>query len=180
MSAASLQASGLAILTHDSPILDVAREVSALIRLHGLNAAVIGGVAVVLHGHVRTTVDVDLFTADAIRLAQVLRDAGFTWDAAHKQFTKGDVPVHLVTAEHVPIPPRRFEELQGIRTVSLADLVNMKLRSGSSNVLRAQDMADVIGLIRIHALTGAFTPSIDMDLRSAFRKLVQALSKERR
>jgi hypothetical protein len=32
--------------------------------------------------------------------------------------------------------------------VTLADLINVKLRSGSTNLLQAQDLADVIGLIR--------------------------------
>lgn len=173
-----LQSAGLAILTGDSPILDVARQVSDLIRSARLDAAVIGGVAVVLHGHVRTTVDVDVFTTDAEALGQALRDGGFTWDAQHKQFMKGEVPVHLVTLAEATAPPAQREDHQGVRTVSLADLINLKLRSGSENVLRAQDMADVIALMRVHKLGGAFTPRIAEDLRPAFRKLVRAMEQE--
>jgi Nucleotidyltransferase of unknown function (DUF6036) len=175
-----VQSAGLALLTHDSPILDVARQVSGLIREHGLTAAVIGGVAVVLHGHTRTTLDVDVYAQDAERLKSVLESAGFTWDAPARQFSKDGVPVHLVTTTHMPTPPAQYEDVQGIRTVSLADLINMKLASGTANVLRAQDLADVIALMRAHALTGEYTPRINKPLRPDFRRLLDALAKERR
>lgn len=165
-------------MTHDSPILDVAGEVSAIIRAQGLEAAVIGGVAVVLHGHVRTTLDVDVYAADADQLAGALRAAGFAWDAKHKQFSKAGVPVQIVTPQHVSTPPRQYQDLQGIRTVSLADLINIKLRSGSSNILRAQDMADVIGLLQHHAITSRFLPRIDKDLRPTFRQLLRELRRK--
>jgi hypothetical protein len=155
--------------------MTVARDASRVIREHDLCAAVIGGVAVVLHGHVRTTLDVDIYTADAEALAAALRDAGFVWDIEHKQFMSNDVPLQLVTEALVPSPPRAFEDVQGIRTVSLADLLNIKLRSGAASILRAQDMADVIALMRTHRLTGAFAPRIDKALRPDFRKLLDAM-----
>lgn len=166
---------GLAILMDDSPILDVARDVSRVIRELGLPCAVIGGVAVVLHGHVRTTLDVDVYAADGEGLAAALREAGYAWDAQAMQFVCEGVPVQLVRQPHVPAPPKAYEDIDGIRTVSLADLINIKLRSGLETVLRAQDLADVIGLIRRRQLTGAFTPRIDKDLRSEFRRLLKAV-----
>lgn len=51
----------LLILEKRGSILDIAREVSRLIRDSGVDGVVIGGVAVVLHGHVRTTKDIDIF-----------------------------------------------------------------------------------------------------------------------
>lgn len=166
---------GLAILSDNSEILSIAREVSDLLHAHGLDAAVVGGVAVVLHGHVRTTLDVDIYAPDLERLSDLLQEHGFEFDPVEKQFVKRGVPVHLVTLEQVKDPPRRFEQIDGIRTVSLADLINMKLRSGTSDILRAQDLADVIGLIRRRRLTGDFAPRIAKPLRSEFRKLARAV-----
>ena len=63
----------------DSPILETARRVTEVCRAAGLEAAVIGGVAVFLHGYERTTVDVDAYCADREAVAAALREAGFTW-----------------------------------------------------------------------------------------------------
>lgn len=57
-------------------------------------------------------------------------------------------------------------------------MINMKLRSGSENMLRAQDLADVIGLIRHHRLSGEFARHLDKNLRPAFRKLIRMIEKE--
>ncbi|MEX2214817.1 MAG: DUF6036 family nucleotidyltransferase [Phycisphaeraceae bacterium] len=172
------QLAGLAILTGDSPILDLAREVSALIIGHGIDAAVIGGVAVVLHGHLRTTLDVDVYTTQSKELAAALEAAGFVFNAKDRQFEKGGIPVQLVTPSHVVDPPTHLQDISGVRTVSLADLISIKLRSGSENVLRAQDLADVIALMRHHALDGEFVPRISKDLRPVFRKLLRAIQNE--
>ena len=67
-----------------------------------------------------------------------------------------------------------------MRTVSLADLISMKLRSGTRSVLRAKDLGDVIGLIRHHRLTGDFAAQIDPSLRAEFRRLLDAVESERR
>jgi hypothetical protein len=66
----------------------------------------------------------------------------------------------------------------GISTVTLADLIEMKLRSGSNDLLRAQDLADVIGLIRQRKLRSDFARHIDKTRRSAFRKLVRLIERE--
>ena len=55
----------------------------------------------------------------------------------------------------------------------------MKLSSGSQNILRAQDLADVIGLIRHNRLTGN-SQYLDKSLRPAYRKLVKAIKQEDR
>jgi len=174
---ASQRDMGLAILTSDSDILTIAREISALVREHSLDAVVVGGVAVVLHGHVRTTLDVDVYTADSRGLHDVLVAGGFTWDAERREFNKGGVPVHLVTPSQIPDPPRAHEDIDDIRTVSLPDLISIKLRSGTADVLRSQDLADAIGLIRHHNLTNAFTPQVASDVRGEFRKLVREIER---
>jgi hypothetical protein len=74
--AASIREEALLILRGRGAILDTAREVSAVLRAQGIEGGVIGGVAVVLHGHVPTTVDVDVHTPQVERLAAALGRGG--------------------------------------------------------------------------------------------------------
>ena len=76
------------------------------------------------------------------------------------------------------MPLQQMVDIEGITTVTLADLIGMKLRSGSTNLLRAQDLADVIGLMRHHRLTSSFARHLDKSLRPAFRKLVRMMQQE--
>lgn len=69
-------------------------------------------------------------------------------------------------------------EIDGVTNTPLVDLVEMKLRTGSTNLLRAQDLADVIGLIHHHQLSGAFARHLDKALRPAFRKLARRIQQE--
>jgi hypothetical protein len=161
-------------------ILDLARELSAKLEERGINAAVIGGIAVLLHGHVRTTTDIELFVSeDRDRLVELLAVMGFLFDASKREFVRDGIPVHLVSLEHAGHPPRETIEIDGVRTVSLRDLIEMKLRSGSHNLLRAQDLGDAVALIRKHDLDGTFARHLDKTLRLDYRRIVRALARER-
>lgn len=157
-------------------ILDVARDITRVLREADLDGAIIGGVAVVLHGHLRTTADVDVYVSSSLEpVRDALIAADYTFDAAKKEFVKDNVPVHLVTPEQVRFELSEYIEIDNILTVCLADLINMKLETGLNDPLRAQDMADVIGLIRHHQLTGEFSPRINKSVRKEFQKLIKAI-----
>jgi hypothetical protein len=178
--APNLRDEALLILHKRGSVLDTAREVSRLMRAAGIPGVVIGGVAVVLHGHVRTTKDVDIFISPPLEpLADLLTANGFSFDRRDRVFVKRGVPVHLVLPDQVGEPPQQRIEIEGVTTVTLADLITIKLRSGSTNLLRAQDLADVIGLLRHHQLTGDFARRLDKTLRPTFRKLVRLIQRER-
>jgi len=169
----------LRLLDKRGSILDLAREVCRLMRQAGISGVVIGGIAVVLHGHLRATEDIDVFLDQPLEeMADMLIAAGFQYDEKRREFVRGEVPVHVVTRAQVAKPPRQAVEIEGITTVSLADLIEMKLKSGSENILRAQDLADVIGLIRKNGLTGEFARHLDKSLRPVYRKLVKAIETE--
>ena len=157
-------------------VLDTARTVSRLLRDHNVKGAVIGGIAVVLHGHVRTTKDVDVLVRQPTEdFSRVLTAAGASFDPARREFTLDGVPIHLVPESMAVPSPGEPIELDGVTTLTLPDLINLKLRSGIKNLARAQDIADVVGLIRHHRLTTAFASQIDKPLRAEFRKLVKAV-----
>jgi hypothetical protein len=174
-----LRTEALGLLEGRSMLLDLARELSRWMREGGVPGAVIGGVAVVLHGHVRTTTDLDVFVGDSPEpVAALLLARGFTFDASSREFLRDGIPVHLVTLRQIGNPPRRLVEIDGVTTVSLEDLLEMKLRSGTANLLRAQDLADAIGLIRRHRLSSEFARHLDKDLRPSYRRLVKELKRE--
>ncbi|MDX2200397.1 MAG: hypothetical protein SF069_15685 [Phycisphaerae bacterium] len=175
-----LRNEALGLLNAESDILRVAREICEIANAAGVPVAVIGGVAVVLHGHVRTTLDVDVFVgADAQPLAEALRRARVRFDAEERQFTKRGVPVHLVREQDARSGVRATQLIEGVCAASLADIINMKLRSGLRSVVRAQDIADVIGLVRAQRLGKIYAAKLDRDLRVEFRKLVDAVQRSR-
>lgn len=175
-SVVDLRREALLLLEGRGAVLDTAREVS---RLLDPGDAVVGGIAVVLHGHLRTTRDVDVYlSGDAEPFASRLQAARFRFDASRREFNRDGVPVHIVRPEQIPESPRTLVEIDGIRTVSLDDLVAIKPRSGTRNLLRAQDLADVIGLIRHHGLTAAHAGRLPKELRPEFRKLARAISQD--
>lgn len=176
MDAVRQRTEALKLLTGDSKLLDAARRITAICRAADISAPVVGGVAVVLHGHVRTTLDVDIFVADVVRdaLAEAFQQAGTHFDPHQREFDCDGVPIHFQQLRH---PPRAAEDREDIRVVSLADLIDMKLRSGSKSVARAQDLADVIGLIRTAALNTGFARQLRPDTRLEFRRIVRELNR---
>lgn len=176
----SLRDEGLLVLEGGGAILRVARGVTRVGRAAGLEAPIIGGVAVVLHGYTRTTIDVDVFVGDALQpMAEALTRAGYVFDRRRREFRRGTVPVHLVTAAETQVGPvAPLLEIEGVRTVGLPDLVSMKLASGLSSPLRAIDLADVIGLIRVHRLGATFAGKLAKSVRVEFRKLARAVAAE--
>lgn len=164
------------MLEGESAVLDAAREVTRVLREAKIRGAIVGGIAVGLHGHVRATLDVDVYVPEPlIEFGAALRAAGCTFNARRREFRFGSVPIHLITDDQTGGPPARITTIEGIQTVGLADLVNMKLRSGLESIVRTQDIADVIALIRVCKLNAAFAAKLDRSLRAEFRKLVTAV-----
>ncbi|MEM9915973.1 MAG: hypothetical protein AAF911_13525 [Planctomycetota bacterium] len=170
----------LEMLVGDQTILNLAREVTAAIEASGAEGGVIGGIAVFLHGYERTTTDIDVYTTDRAALAEQLTQRGFVWSDERRQFEKNDIPVQLLAPEDkLPYYPKRFRSLHDIQTLTLGELVTMKLSTGTEFVHRAQDLADVIRLIEAIPLDKSFVTQIDTAYRSAFKKLIDDLVQER-
>jgi len=150
-------------------------KVSRILKKHDIDGAVIGGVAVVLHGHIRSTKDVDVAVRGPLENCRAaFEEAGMSFDAKKKEFELDGVPVHLVAREMVRLPAG-FVHIDGVQTVRLADLITIKLKSGLSSRIRAQDIADVIGLIRAHNLGNSFATKLDRAVRKEFKELVEAV-----
>ena len=148
----------------DSLIANLRRVLDAL-HEHGLDYALCGGMAVNIHGHVRTTTDLDFLIAanDRERILDVLRGLGYRFVAGPIPFDSGtprERVLHrasriegeeILTVDLLLVTPvleeawetREVFEWEGRRVtvVSLAGLTKMKLMAG-----RHQDLADIENL----------------------------------
>lgn len=169
----------LLILEGKGPILEAALDASRILREHRIEGGIVGGVAVGLYGRLRATDDVDVYVAkDAQRFAELLETHGYCASETAREFVKVHACVHLHTLVQIGRRRLQYTDINGIRTVSLADLINIKLRSGRDNILRARDLADVVDLMRGNRLSGEFTGLIESDLRPEFRRILQAIADE--
>jgi aminoglycoside-2''-adenylyltransferase len=140
----------------DLPAIDVAlaavREVFARLEL---DYVLVGGLAVIHHGYVRATRDIDLLVErdDLGRVERLLGSGGFERTSqGHLCHSASGVDVDLLFAGD-PIPPReraRFPSPAAVGrstregdVVDLPWLVALKLHAG-----RHRDLADVVGLIQ--------------------------------
>ena len=85
------------------------------------------------------------------------------------------VPVHLLSADELGHRPAYLEERRGVQTVSLGELLTLKLRTGVRQLVRARDLADVVELIRARKLNGSYANRIAEDVRPEFKSILKEL-----
>ena len=167
---------------------DVAVQCHRALRDAGVPHAILGGVAVCLHGYQRNTVDLDLLVRreDQAKIRETLEETGLQWSAEQVEFrTAGGVAVQFLIAGNragkdsdVYFPDPGDEqvtaEIEGLSVLTLARLIETKLASGSGNMRRMyQDFADVMSLIVARKLDRSFARHLHKSLRPTFRKLVE-------
>jgi hypothetical protein len=140
-----------------------------------IDAPVLGGIAVILHGHPRTTIDLDLYTPDRVLTDEQLRAAGAKWVVSQREHIYNDVRIHTVTPEDAGHTVQRVSVIDGVRVVSLRDLIAIKLRTGLQHVHRGKDIVDVQELIARVPLDKTFAPKLPKDLRADFKRLVDVV-----
>ncbi len=150
--------------------------------------AVMGGVAVCLHGYQRNTVDLDLLVrkedADAIR--ETFLNEDFTWDAKNKEFhSPSEIAIQFLLAgdragrdSEVKLPDpadaRATTEIEELPVLSLAKLIESKIACGLGNLRRThRDFADVIELVVQNRLNRSFACFLHKSLRATYRGLVR-------
>ena len=78
-----------------------------------------------------------------------------------------------------PDPSRSFQEIDGVRTITLEKLVELKLASGMTAPDRLKDLADVQEIIKIKGLGPGFAESLDESVREKFHELQEAIVRGR-
>lgn len=167
---------------------DVHQTLDRLVaRLHDANVphAVVGGLAVGLHGFVRVTGDVDILTTpeglDLVHQQLVGRGYLPRFPGARKKLkdTQSGIPVDFITSGEYPgdgnPKPVRFPdplansvEIGGKRVLLLEKIIELKLASGLTNPERLRDLADVQDLISHLDLPLDFAEKLDPSVRDTF------------
>ena len=170
------------------PIWQAAAACHEALSAAGAVHAVIGGVAVCLHGYRRNTVDIDLLVRreDMNTIRTTLTEIGFTWDdEAHEFRTPMGIPVQFMAAgeragkgSEVLLPSPDDEHaavmIEGLPVLSLPALIESKIACGEGDMRRThRDFADVVELIALHGLDGTFAKHLHKTVRPAFRRLVR-------
>ena len=165
------------------------KRIARTLENRGIDYVVIGAVALNQHGYRRFTEDIDLLLAKEglKRFHEEL--VGPAFEGAQKQFraAEGNIRVEIVTTGEYPgdgLPkPVRFPdpahvaiEIDGIKTITLEKLVELKLASGMSAPHRLKDLADVQELIKVKHLGPEFANTIDPSVRDKFSELQRAVS----
>ena len=166
----------------------LARDLEA----HQIAYSVIGAVALNQHGYQRFTHDIDLLmTWEGLqRFTQELIGRGYrpAFEGATKTFraTAENVPIEVITTGEYPgdgkpksvvfpDPSEHTIEVDGIKTITLEKLVELKLASGMTGYGRRRDLADVQELIRIRGLDAAFAERLDPSVQAMYAELYQEL-----
>lgn len=176
-----------AMLENES-LWDTAVHCHAALAAAKVPHAVIGGVAVCLHGYQRNTVDLDLLVrkADTSLIRETLTAAGYVWNAEQVEFkSPAGIPVQFVlTGERAgkgsevllpdPAESKSTKTVDGLPVLTLARLIESKIACGQGNLRRThKDFADVVELIAINKLKSSFARYLHKSIRATFRELVE-------
>jgi hypothetical protein len=154
----------------NSAILKLARRLTPLV-----DAPVVGGVAVYLHGVPRATVDLDFYASDLRAAAAQLEAAGAQWIKKQREHVLDGICIHLISTVDAGVEIDAPSIIDGIRVVKLKDLVAIKLLSGLNNPARSKDLGDVEELIRAIPLDKRFATKLPAKIRPEFKTMVDAV-----
>jgi len=115
-----------------------------------------------------------------------------SFEGAKKQFRTSDTNVRVefvIAGEYpgdgepkaviFPAPADNTEEIEGVRTITLKKLIELKLASGISAPDRLKDLADVQELIRLKGLDAELSRELDPSVRPKYLELHQAIAQGR-
>ncbi|HEX8567262.1 MAG TPA: nucleotidyl transferase AbiEii/AbiGii toxin family protein [Pyrinomonadaceae bacterium] len=187
---------GLRFFMKQGILHETLRRVARDLEQRGIDYVVIGAIALNAHGYRRFTEDIDLLlTRKGLeKFNAELVGAGYRplFAGAKKRFreTRDNVTVEIITAGEFPgdgLPkPVEFPapndaaiEIDGIKTLSLEKLIELKLASGMTAPDRLKDLADVQELIKIKNLNAGFAENLNPFVREKFLELERGVSQAR-
>lgn len=175
-------------LLENETLWELVERVHRRLATEAIEHAIVGGVAVCLHGYQRNTVDLNLLVEpkETTALRSALAAEGIAWHPAAKEFrSAAGVPIQCVLAgepegtgqaARFPSPndPKFITTIEGLPVLSPASLIQSKIACGLGNLRRThRDFADVVELIALHDLDGSFARLLHKSVRKEFRALVR-------
>ena len=184
---------GLRFFMGEGILNETLRRVAKDLENHSIDYIVIGAVALNSYGYRRFTEDIDLIlTREGLKKFQnELVGLGYrpAFEGATKKFrtTRENVTVEIITNEEFPgdgkpkpvvfpNPNENKVEIDGIKTVSLEQLIELKLASGMTAPHRIKDLADVQELIKIKSLTAEYADELNPFVREKYLELQKAVA----
>ncbi len=179
------------------PVHDTLRNLASRLAEESISYAIIGGMALAIHGLVRPTQDVDvLMTREGLdRFHERLVGRGYVlaFPGARKHFrdTITGVNVEVITAGEYPgdgkpkpvvfpAPEDASLEVDGVRVVALETIIQLKLAAGLSAEHRTlRDLADVQMLIESLDLPADLASRLDPSVRVEYDRLWNLVQKSR-
>lgn len=165
----------------------VAKSCSQALTDAGVAHAICGGVAVCLQSYQRNTTDVDFLikAEDLATTRTALEQLGLTRIAEQAELrSSSGVAVQFLMAgekagrgEEVKLPdpadPSNQETIEGLPTLRLAKLIEVKIACGRANLRRThKDFADVVELIDVRRLDSSFARFLHKSVRAAYKELI--------
>ena len=181
---------------NESEVQKSLRRITGRLNDLGIDYAVVGGMALFLHGFRRFTEDVDiLVTREGLqRLHEALEGSGYRPPFAgskNLRDTENGVRIEFLVAGEFPgdgkPKPVAFPEpglvaveQEGIRLLNLNALIELKLASGMTGLARLKDLADVQEVIKMLALPEALAEQLAPYVQERYKELWQGAEAARR
>lgn len=175
----------------ESAVQKSLRRVARRLDEIGVPYAVAGGMALFFHGYRRFTEDVDiLVNRDGLKLLhEKLEGLGylppFTGSKNLRDTDSGVRIEFLVSGDYpgdgqpkpvaFPDPTAVATEISGIKFLTLAAVVELKLASGMTNPRRAKDLVDVQELIATLSLDEWFADKLNPFVRDKYLELLRVV-----
>jgi len=183
---------GLRFFMGEGILNETLRRVARDLENRGIDYSLIGAVALNNYGYRRFTEDIDLLlTREGLeKFQKELVGLGYrpAFEGATKKFrtTEENVSLEIITAGEFPgdgkpkpvvfpNPNENQTEIDGIKTLTLEKLIELKLASGMTAPHRLKDLADVQEVIKIKRLKAGFAESLNPYVRKKYLELQQAV-----
>lgn len=181
---------------NESEVQKSLRRITARLNALGIDYAVVGGMALFLHGFYRFTEDVDILVTRTglAKIHEVLEGSGyrppFTGSKNLRDAENGVRIEFLVAGEFpgdgkpkpvaFPEPGSVATELDGIQMLNLEALIELKLASGISGLGRRKDLSDVQEVIKMLSLPEVMAEQLNPYVQESYRELWQELEAARK
>ncbi len=183
---------GLRFFMGEGILNETLRRVTKDLENHQIDYSVIGAVALNQHGYRRFTEDIDLLmTKEGLeKFRDELIGKGYrpAFKGATKKFrtTQENVTVEIIMSGEFPgdgkpkpvvfpDPSESQTEIDGVKTLTLEKLIELKLASGMTAPHRLKDLADVQELVKVKNLTAEFAKKLNPFVREKFLELQKAV-----
>jgi hypothetical protein len=170
-----------------SAVHETLRRITKRLKELGIPHAVVGGMAMFIHGYRRFTEDVDILVTpeELKRIHEKLEGLGYLPPfpgSKHLRDTQSGVRIEFLVSggfpgDGLPKPvvfpdPKNVSiEIDGISCLQLPTLVELKLASGMTNPLRIGDLADVLRLIQHLDLPLDFANQLNPFVQAKYREM---------